>query len=263
MQIPSVHLLPRTRPLIRSSPLLRSRHRQRLRGRWQQRSQQAGWRFPADWLVPEIDELIRAQAATGAIREAAKRLGASRAYHGVGIREAMLDFNAFFESAHIRADHESMRDLVEGWAAENERMEPFSCTDVRTGLATLAHFERLIYDMSLGAAAKRDAATVATLDLEWISQVHPLNWTMLADIGQTVIPQLASVGATGTLHRARIHVLLERSDEGYSALMQCVHGLNSLKAGAVGRTVASFTAIPATAGEVTQTCARLRSGSQE
>jgi hypothetical protein len=247
---------------MRSNPLLMSKHRQRIRGRWQQRSQQTGWRFPADWLVPEVDELIRAQAATGAIREAAKRLGASRAYHGVGIREAMLDFNAFFEAAYIRADPESMRDLVEGWAVENERIEPFSCTDVRTGFATLAHFERLLYDTSLGTTAERDAATVATLDLEWISEDHPLKWTMLAEIGQTVIPQLASVGATGVLHLARIHVLMERSDEGYSALMRCVHGLNKLKADALGQTVATFTAIPATPGEVTQMCARLRNGRQ-
>lgn len=243
-------------PLIYSG--LGSGYPQLLRGRWQQRSEQTGWRFPGDWLVPEVEGVIQARIDGGTLQSAAKRLGASRAYQGVGVRETMLDLSAFFAAADVPTDDETMRDLVEGWAAENERCEPFSCTDVRTGLPTLAHFERLLYDLSMSAEAHRREVALATLHLEWAESESPLGWPLLADIGHVVLRALAGVNATATVHGTHIYVLMRRNEESYTALKACVDSLDNLKA-APGRSIASFARLPSSPSDYALTAALLES----
>ncbi|MFE4081981.1 hypothetical protein [Paenarthrobacter sp. YIM B13468] len=227
-----------------------------LRGRWRQRSEQAGWLFPGDWLVPEVEDMLKAQAEGGELQMSAKNLGASRAYHGVGVRETMQDLSAFFEAAGVPADDGSMRDLVEGWAQENERVEPFSCTDVYTGLATMAHFERLIHEMSLRPSARRRSHTIASLHLGWSDGGKLLGWEMLAEMGQICRGQLAAVEATGAYHRGSIHTMLTRKRESYEALFRCLQLIDGLHQGVGRRTLVEFLDFPTSPAE----CDRVISG---
>ncbi|MEV7605109.1 hypothetical protein AB0N65_06685 [Paenarthrobacter sp. NPDC089322] len=182
--------------------------------------------------------------AGNTLETAAKQLGASRAYQGVGVRETMLDLSAFFAAAEAPVDDETMRGLVEGWTSENQRCEPFSCTDSRTGLPTLAHFERLLYDLSLGPEEDRRNLTVATLYLEWADRGRALTWGQLAEIGRIMLWELASVRATATVHGTNIHVLMGRCEKSYSALKRCIERLDGLKERPAGRAIASFTSLP-------------------
>lgn len=202
--------------------------------------------------------MLKTQAEGGELQMSAKNLGASRAYHGVGVRETMQDFSAFFEAAGVPADDGSMRDLVEGWAMENERLEPFSCTDVYTGLATMAHFERLIHEMSLGRSAGRRSHTIATLHLEWSEGGKLLNWDMLAEMGNICRGELAAVDATAAYHRGSIHTLMSRKRESYKALFRCLQLIDRLHEGIGRRTLVEFLDLPSSRAECDRAMAGLR-----
>ena len=241
--------------LVRTRP--GSGRRKRLRGRWQQHSQEAGWQFPDDWLVPEVQDVVEAGLSGGAFQAAVKRLGAARAYRGVGVREAMVDLSALFRAAKVPADEETMRDLVEGWITESARCEPFSCTDVRTGLVTMAHFERLLYELSLASDTDRRDTTIATLRVDWVDPRLPSGWELLAKIGQIVLQELAPLGATATLHRTSIHVLIAKTDESVAALRRCVVLLGLLDERRRGASFAGFTAPPSSPAAYIVTAAQL------
>ncbi|ABM07367.1 transcriptional regulator, AraC family domain [Paenarthrobacter aurescens TC1] len=91
---------------------------------WNHVSLRTGWMRASDWLVPEVQALTNIKIRGGDLHAAVSRLGGSRAYHGVGIRETMLDLRAFCNAAKMVPDYLIMLALVEGWAAENERLEP-------------------------------------------------------------------------------------------------------------------------------------------
>lgn len=213
-----------------------------LRDRWQEHSKQAGWRYPGDWLVPEVDGVIRACQAARALPEAARLLGAARAYHGVGVKETMVDMSAFFSAAELPVCEETMRDLVEGWTFESERIQPIACVDPRTGLPTLAHFEQLLLDLSLYGLTQQGGAELATLALEWDS--YPLGWDVLADIGQILKSELTPVRGKATLHESRIYILLDGSAAGRAAVERCVRRVDAIRGKGRGKTVMSVAALP-------------------
>ncbi|MEV7662050.1 hypothetical protein [Paenarthrobacter sp. NPDC089316] len=193
----------------------------RLRERWKVASRSGGWRFN-DWWVPEVEALIQANVVGASLGAAARQLGTARAYNGVGIGETMLDFRAFFAAADLPSDEDSMQALVEGWVAENEHLEDFpSCTDITNGLVAVSHFEMLVKGLSTGSKSMRDEVTLVTVYLE-CSHKRPLPWLLTVEIGLAFGAELSPVHAVGAVHEAEVHVILPRSDIGYSALMRFV-----------------------------------------
>lgn len=229
-----------------------------LQRRWRKCSLQAGWKLPGDWLVPEVEEITRARTRGDELQNLAKRLGASRAFHGVGIRETMLDFRAFYSVAHLCPDDSSMVALVEGWTAETERLEPLSCTDVRTGLATFAHFERLIYDVAVSGSRAQQAQTIASLHLDWSDQGHRLGWDLLADVGSICSEELATINVSAAYHRGSIHAIMERTPQSYEALFRCRERLDALAMRSSPATTVHFEPVPTTRADFTRTTAALR-----
>lgn len=63
--------------------------------------------LPGDWLVPEVAETTRARVRGDELQNVARRLGASRAYHGVGVRETMMDLRAFYTVADLSPPDDS------------------------------------------------------------------------------------------------------------------------------------------------------------
>jgi len=65
-----------------------------LRARWRSASLAAGWRFPSDWGVPEVDMVCAALTAGGATESVLSALGRARAASGAGLEETLTDLAA-------------------------------------------------------------------------------------------------------------------------------------------------------------------------
>ncbi|GAA4426464.1 hypothetical protein GCM10023148_29840 [Actinokineospora soli] len=67
---------------------------QELRSRWRRASFAAGWRFPSDWGVPEVDDVCQTVVAGADLPAALGGLGRARARTGAGLDEALADLAA-------------------------------------------------------------------------------------------------------------------------------------------------------------------------
>lgn len=65
-----------------------------LRARWRSASLAAGWRFPSDWGLPEIDSVCASVVADGPTESAVSGLGRARAAAGAGLDETLVDLAA-------------------------------------------------------------------------------------------------------------------------------------------------------------------------
>ncbi|MFB9904739.1 GGDEF domain-containing protein [Allokutzneria oryzae] len=65
-----------------------------LRARWRATSLAAGWPFPSDWALAEVDEVCRAHVLGGDTAPALNRLAQSRAQTGAGLAETLQDLAA-------------------------------------------------------------------------------------------------------------------------------------------------------------------------
>lgn len=65
-----------------------------LRSRWQSASLAAGWRFPSDWAVPEVDRVCADVLRNGSAEIPIGGLARARAAAGAGLAETLLDLAA-------------------------------------------------------------------------------------------------------------------------------------------------------------------------
>lgn len=65
-----------------------------LRGRWRTASFAAGWRFPSDWGVPEVDDVCQSVVTGADLPAALGGLGRARARAGAGLDETLADLAA-------------------------------------------------------------------------------------------------------------------------------------------------------------------------
>jgi hypothetical protein len=146
----------------------------------------------------------------------------------------MTDFRALFLAADRNMDIEALQSLAEGWAEATESAPPLSCTDVYTGLATQAHFQRRIHELSIfGPPCSRPYA-LAILSLPQPLASHSHRWTLLARLGETIQRQLHGTGATAMYQNSAVHVLLPVSESNVARLMECRTAMDSLDEGALG-----------------------------
>ncbi|WGM22907.1 hypothetical protein QEH68_21835 (plasmid) [Paenarthrobacter sp. OM7] len=170
----------------------------------------------------------------------------------------MLDLGAFFEIAQAPAHPGLIQALVEGWVAENDRVEPFSCTDVRTGLATLAHLERLLYDVSLGSDENRNSWTMATLSVLRRDQSLAHEWTLLAEIGEAFRIEFDRMDAAAAVDRTAIHLLINRSPACFSSLGRFQRRVDTIESMGLCSTSIEFRAMPQTREEYVTMISDLR-----
>lgn len=159
----------------------------------------------------------------------AKSLGAARARNGVGISETMMDFRALFTAANQSLDVDALQSLAEGWAEATEAAPPISCTDVYTGLATKAHFQRQIHEVSGLATGCQGAYALAVLSMPGHRGSHGYCWTQLALLGEAVKGQLRGTGATAMYQDSAIHILFPVSEENLSRVVQCKAALEAVE----------------------------------
>jgi hypothetical protein len=147
----------------------------------------------------------------------------------VGIGETMTDFRALFVAADQTLDIDALQSLAEGWAEVAETVPPISCTDVYTGLATPAHFQRRIHEVSVEAISGPHALAVIHLPEPQGGRSHC--WTLLARLGDTVQAELSGTGATAMYQNFSVHVLLPLSAFNLGRLLNCKIAVESLGEG--------------------------------
>lgn len=141
---------------VRDAQQLRARRA--LRARWRTASLAAGWRFPNDWSLPEVDTVCAAalggglEAGTGA-DSALAELGSARAQAGAGLAETLTDIAALHavatqpnvEDGFVVPDIDAiparlLRLTAIGWSdVATAQAAGAEVTDPLTGLCTSAY----------------------------------------------------------------------------------------------------------------------------
>lgn len=121
-----------------------------LKSRWRTATMAAGWAFPADWPLAEVDEVCAAMVDTADPGDALVRLGRARAEAGAGLSETLLDLAALHavltEGSPMVAPNvdalpsRMLRMTALGWAdVVSEQAGNCASEDPLTGLATPAY----------------------------------------------------------------------------------------------------------------------------
>ena len=160
-----------------------------LRARWRTASIAAGWRFPSDWGVPEVDDVCLAAVRNGDLTRALGGLGRARAEAGAGLDETLTDLaalHAVLTNADVRdgliatdpnaAPTPLVRAVALVWAeASLGELRNAETTENLTNLATLAYLRTRLGEVyrqavRLGVpAAETHALLVVTLDLSAVT----------------------------------------------------------------------------------------------
>lgn len=121
-----------------------------LKSRWRTASLAAGWAFPADWPLAEVDEVCAAMLEDTDPGEALVRLGRARAEAGAGLSETLVDLAALHavltDAAPVVAPSVDalpswmLRLTAQGWAdVVTKQAGDRTAEDPLTGLATAAY----------------------------------------------------------------------------------------------------------------------------
>ncbi|RKT57516.1 GGDEF domain-containing protein [Saccharothrix australiensis] len=213
-----------------------------LRSRWRTASLAAGWSYPADWPLEEVDEVCAVVLAGADAGHELYRLGAARAEAGAGLAETLLDLAALHAvlaepvgSAGIVSPNvdaipaRMLRTTALGWG-DVMSAQAASCAadNPLTGLATGAYLRTRLREVYAEArtSGRRDHVLVfVSLDLgRTTGWSRVVAMTLLADAlrevfdsGQTIASVGPSVAAVllkpdANLHRSVVNLRLLAAD---------------------------------------------------
>ncbi len=160
-----------------------------LRARWRTASIAAGWRFPSDWGVPEVDEVCLSAVHQSDLAGALSSLGRARAEAGAGLEETLTDLaalHAVLTNKEVRdgliatdpnaAPTRLVRAAALAWAeASFGELRNTGATENLTDLATQAYLRTRLGEVYRQAArvgvpaAETHALLVVTLDLTQVT----------------------------------------------------------------------------------------------
>lgn len=160
-----------------------------LRSRWRTASIAAGWRFPSDWGVPEVDAVCLSAVQRGDLAGALSSLGRARAQAGAGLDETLTDLaalHAVLTNREVRdgliatdpnaAPTRLVRAAALAWAEESlGELRSAEATDNLTTLTTHAYLRTRLGEVYRQAerldvpAAETHALLVVTLDLSAVA----------------------------------------------------------------------------------------------
>ena len=165
-----------------------------LRARWRTASLAAGWSFPGDWALPEIDAVCSTALSGGDLTGALTALGRARADAGIGLGETLADLAALHavlvnpESDELAiADPDAtpsglLRSMALAWADVTVgKIAVSDVSDSLTGLVTPAYLRTRLAEVYREAefcgraAGQRYVLLTAGLDLSAVN-----GWSKLA-----------------------------------------------------------------------------------
>lgn len=137
-----------------------------LRARWRTASLAAGWRFPSDWGLPEVDAVCAAVLTEGPSDQVLSGLGRARAAAGAGLDETLADLAALhavlvdpdaadgFVTPDIDATPSRLlRITAIAWAeVALDKLTNTEVTDPLTGLPTAAYLRTRLAELYRAAA---------------------------------------------------------------------------------------------------------------
>ncbi|QFZ24846.1 GGDEF domain-containing protein [Saccharothrix syringae] len=182
-----------------------------LRSRWRTATMAAGWAFPADWPVREVDDVCRAVLGTADPSGELYRLGGARAESGSGLAETLLDLAALHAvltgpsgaDGVVSPDVDAvparmLRATALGWGEVMSRQAANCAADnPLTGLATSAYLRTRLREV-YAEGPRGYVLVLAALDLSRVTGwSRVVAMTLLADALREVFDEgqtLASIG---------------------------------------------------------------------
>ncbi|WFR84312.1 hypothetical protein [Arthrobacter sp. Y-9] len=229
-----------------------------LLARWRDQSLCDGWRFVRDWFVPEAEDVVNALMNKAPIGSAARRLGAARASRGVGIAETMTDLRSLFIASGLEVDHTALQETVVGWIEAGETdQQPSSCTDISTGLATLAHFERVLDD-ARRTSTSSSGLVVGRIQFPHMDRRLEADWTLFAEIGHICAREFSRDPGLQLFRHDSLHFLTTATAAGRASAVRCRSRLESIRDGALGRGDLQYRPLPGSDEETMALVSQLR-----
>lgn len=202
-----------------------------LRSRWRTASIAAGWRFPSDWGVPEVDAVCMSAVRRGDLTGVLSQLGRARAQAGAGLDETLVDLAALHAvlttDAHdglIATDPDAaptplVRAAALAWAeASFGDLRSAEATDNLTNMTTQAYLRTRLGEVYRQAArlglpaAETHALLVVTLDLSTVTGwARLMAMVLVADALREVFDGGESIALLGP----SVAVVLSDRDPGF------------------------------------------------
>ncbi|KAA2260909.1 GGDEF domain-containing protein [Solihabitans fulvus] len=165
-----------------------------LRSRWRTASIAAGWLFPSDWALTEVDAVCEAAITGGDLAKPLARLGRARADSGASLEETLRDLAAFhavwsnpsFSTGMVSPNIDAMpasllKVIALGWA-DAPGTPPAGCTseDGLTGLVTPCYLRTRLAEVYREAeAAGREPGTDHVLVFVALDLSKAVGWSRL------------------------------------------------------------------------------------
>ena len=190
----------------------------RLRARWRTASIAAGWRFPSDWGLPEVDAVCSSAVRRSDLTGALTSLGRARAESGAGLEETLTDLAALHAVLTNEDDHNGLiatdpdaaptplvRAAALAWAdASCGELRNAETTENLTSLSTHAYLRTRLSEVYRQAArdrvpvAKTHSLLVVTLDLSTVTGWSRLMaMVLVADVLRDVFDGGESIAILG------------------------------------------------------------------
>ncbi|QQQ75721.1 GGDEF domain-containing protein [Saccharothrix sp. 6-C] len=189
-----------------------------LRSRWRTATMAAGWAFPADWPLAEVDDVCRAvlEEDEDAADAALYRLGAARAEAGAELGETLLDLAALHavlaeppgSTGIVSPSADAvpapmLRSTALGWGeVMSTRASTCAAEDPLTGLATCAYLRtrlREVYGEARASGRREHVLVFVGLDLTRTSGwSRVVAMTLLADALKEVFDGGETVASIGS-----------------------------------------------------------------
>ncbi|NYE95982.1 hypothetical protein FHU41_002232 [Psychromicrobium silvestre] len=225
---------------------------------WRRLSEMACWREPDDWLIPEVEVFAQALLGEGDIERAALLLGAARALLGVGVVETVEDLRCAYVAAAKTLDIDSIQAMLEGWSANFQLALGDSCTDPSTGLATIAHLERLLLDHCASAELEESKVLAAIkLPVRLNFGTAPTGWALKAELGSASLLSLTATSAVVAYSDHAVLILMPRTIENLTKLARCQEAIEEISPALKGQTRLECELAPSLEREIPLVLARL------
>jgi GGDEF domain-containing protein len=248
----------------------RDRSLRALRARWRTASLAAGWRFPSDWALPEVDAVCAVVMAKGRVEAAETALAGlarARAAAGAGLAETLADLAALHavlghsDDGFVSPDVDAtparlLRTTALAWAdVAIDQLVHTEVTDPLTGLPSAAYLRTRLAEVYRAAVARERPAAedhvllVVSLDLSAVAGFPRLTGMILvADAMRTVFDSGQSVALLGPSVVAALVPKDETVASHGVALRRALHERLSVDAqlADVGRPRVSAVRLPAT-----------------
>lgn len=202
-----------------------------LRAKWRSASLAAGWRFPSDWGVPEVDTVCAALSTDGPSESAVSGLGRARAAAGAGLEETLTDLAALHavvsgrgpSGGFVVPDIDAtpsrlLRVTALAWAdVALDRFAHTEVTEPLTGLPSAAYLRTRLGEVYRGAerAGRRvtDDALLLTVSFDLASMAGWSRLTAMILAGDALRSVFDGPETTAALGPSVLAVLTERGND--------------------------------------------------